>query len=110
MIDYFPSSIIVKHISTTTLGDDAAHECSTIDIPFYAADFQCQTQAVKLGVAGNMGFVLNPNETYWTYNANLKDFLVQNNVATVDGELYIIATVPNKFVENALKGGFKKWG
>ena len=57
-----------------------------------------------------MGFVLRVNETYWTYNANLRDFLVQNNVATADGSLVVIATVPNQFVSDALKQGFGRIG
>lgn len=108
MNKYFPSSLVVKKVSTTTLGDDKSHNVSNVDIPFYAADMQCQTQAVKLGVAGAMDFVLYPNETYWTYNANLKDFQVMNNAAGVDGSLIVIATVPNQFVEKALKQGFKE--
>jgi len=109
-MDYFPSSLVVKEVPTTTLADDKPHPVCNIDVPFYAADFQCQTKAVKLGVAGKMGLILFPNETYWTYNANLRDFQVMNNTATEDGSLIIIATVPNLQVENALKGGFKKWG
>ena len=85
MSSFFPSSLIVKKVSTTTLGDDKSHNVSNVDIPFYAADMQCQTNAVKLGVAGAMNFILFPNETYWTYNANLKDFQVMNNTATEDG-------------------------
>jgi len=109
MTDYFPSSLIVAEVSTTTLGDDLPHPVSTIDIPFYAADMQCLTKAVKLGVAGKMGFVLYPGETYWTYNANLRDFLVMNNTATEDGQLVILATVPNDYVEKALKQGMKRF-
>jgi len=110
MSPYFPSSLVIKEVSTTTLGDDKAHPVSNQDIPFFAADFQCQTKAVKIGVAGSVNFVLYPTETYWTYNANLRDFQVMNNTATEDGQLIIIATVPNQYVEDALKGGFRKWG
>ncbi len=110
MSSFFPSSLVVKKVAPTTLADDKSHNVSNVDIPFYAADMQCQTAAVKIGVAGSMDFVLYPNETYWTYNANLKDFQVMNNVPTVDGQLIVIATVPNQFVEAALKQGFKAWG
>lgn len=109
MADYFPSSVLIREIPTTTLADDLPHVVSTIDVPFYTADFQCQTKAIKIGVGGSMGFVLYPNETYWTYNANLRDFMVENNTATEDGSLVVIATVPNKLVEQALKGGFKRF-
>jgi len=108
MTDYFPSSLLVSEVSTATMGDDLPHPCSTTDIPFYAADFQCLTKAVKIGVSGKMGFVLFPNETYWTYNGNLRDFQVMNNTATEDGQVVILATVPNKFVEDALKQGYQR--
>ena len=88
---------------------DAPHPVSNTDIPFFAADFQCQDNAIRIGVGGAMYFVLQVNETYWTYSANLRDFLVQNNVAGVDGALVILATVPNAFVEKALKQGFKRF-
>jgi len=107
---FFPSSIITLEIPTTTLADDKPHVVSNIDIPFYAADFQCQTKAIKLGVGSILNFVLFPNETYWTYNANLKDFMVMNNTATEDGSLIVIATVPNAFVENALAKGWRRFG
>lgn len=107
MKNYFPSSVLVKKITTTTLGDDAAHVLTDQDIPFYAADMQCQTKAVTIGVGGAMYFKLNPTETYWTYNANLRDFMVKNTTATEDGELIILATVPNQYVEKALDTGFR---
>lgn len=109
MPTYFPSSLVIKEVPTTTLADDKAHPVSNIDIPFYAADFQCQTKAVKIGTAGAVNFVLFPNETYWTYNANLRDFQVMNNTATEDGSLVIIATVPNKYVDDALGQGFRRF-
>lgn len=107
MSGFFPSSLVIKIIPATALADDKPHPVSQIDIPFYAADFQCQTKAIKLGVGGAMAFILYPNETYWTYNANLRDFMVENNTATEDGKLVIIATVPNAYVEKALGQGFK---
>ena len=109
MPTFFPSSVLVREIPTTVLADDAPHVLSSEDIPFYAADMQCQTKAVKIGVGGGMGFILFPNETYWTYNANLRDFMVQNNTATEDGSLVIIATVPNKYVDKALGQGFRRF-
>lgn len=94
---------MVKQI---TLSDDTPHAIITEDIPFYSCDFQCQTNALKLGVGGAMGFVLNANETFWTYNANLRDFMIQNNTAGLNGTLVVIATVPNKYVSQSLKLGF----
>jgi len=106
MPTFFPSSVIVREIPTTVLADDLPHVLSSEDIPFYAADFQCQTKAVKIGVGGSMGFILNPSETYWTYNANLRDFMVENNTATEDGSLIVLATVPNQYVSKALGEGY----
>lgn len=105
----FPSSVLVREIPTTVLADDLPHVVSAEDIPFYSADFQCQTKAVKLGVGGSMGFKLYPGETYWTYNANLRDFMVMNETATEDGSLIILATVPNQYVEKALARGFRRF-
>jgi hypothetical protein len=101
---FFPSSIVVKSITMT---DDNAHPIVNDDIPFYSCDFQCLTNAMNIGVGGIMDFALQVNETYWTYNANLRDFLVQNASAGSNGKIVCIATVPNAYVENALKGGFK---
>jgi hypothetical protein len=91
--------------------DDNEHPLSDIDLPFYACDIQCQTNSIKLGVGGITDFTLQPNETYWTYNANLRDFLMKNATAGSNGVAVIIATVPNKFVTDNLKkeAGFVKW-
>jgi len=102
----FPSSIIVKSV---TLSDDAVHHLSTEDVPFYACDFQCQTKALKIGTGGNINFILYPNETYWTYNANLRDFVFMNETAGQDTTIVIIATVPNKYVDTALSTGFRRF-
>ena len=107
MPSFFPSSLVVKKI---TLADDNPHAITNADVPFYACDFQAQTNALKLGVSGAVDFVLNPNETYWTYNANLRDFNFMNATAGNNGVLVVIATVPNAYVEQSLKGGFKQWG
>ena len=107
MATFFPSSLVIK---TITLADDNAHPVVNIDIPFYACDFQCQTNAMKIGAAGAIDFILYPTETYWTYNANLRDFQFMNHTAGDNTKLVVIATVPNAQVEKALKGGFKKYG
>jgi len=86
--------------------DDTIQPIINEDIPFYCCDFQCLTNALKIGVGGIMEFTLNPGETYWTYNANLRDFQVQNDTAGNNGQVVIIATVPNAQVQKALKGGF----
>jgi hypothetical protein len=103
---FFPSSLVLK---TITLTDDNAKVLSNTDIPFYACDFQCQTNAIQLGNSGNMDFILFPQETYWTYNANLRDFMVKNETAAANGKIVIIATVPNAYVEKALGQGFKRF-
>jgi len=107
MSSFFPSSLVIKKV---TLTDDDVHPIVNTDIPFYACDFQCQTNALKLGAAGSVDFILFPNETYWTYNANLRDFQFKNSAAGSNTTLVIIATVPNAYVEKAIKGGFKQWG
>lgn len=107
MPSFFPSSLVIKKV---TLTDDATHPIVNTDIPFYACDFQCQTNALKLGAAGSVDFILFPNETYWTYNANLRDFQFKNSAAGSNATIVVIATVPNAYVEKAIKGGFKQWG
>jgi hypothetical protein len=88
--------------------DDTTQPITNEDTPFYACDFQCLTNPMNLGVGGILDLKLNPNETYWTYNANLRDFMCKNATAGSNGKITIIATVPNAYVENALKGGFKR--
>lgn len=92
-----------------TLSNDNINPITSSDIPFYCMDIQCQTNAVKIGVGGAMDFVLFPTETYWTYNANMIDFQIQNQTAGSNAKIVIIATVPNKLVEDALKQGFKRF-
>jgi len=80
------------------------------DVPFYSCDFQAQTNGALIGVGGIMAFQLNANETYWTYNANLRDFQIQNATAGNNTTIVVIATVPNKYVQDMLKLGFKAVG
>lgn len=104
---YFPSSTISKVV---TLTDDNPHPISDTDIPFYCLDIQCQTNAIYIGVAGILNFKLGTDETYWTYNANMRDFMIKNQTPGSNGVAVIIATVPNKFVEKALKIAFTRIG
>jgi len=97
-------------VKSITLSDDSPHVILNEDIPFYQCDFQCQTNAVKLGIGGIQDFTLNPNETYWIYNANIKDFMIKNASAGNNGTVCIIMSVPNAYVENALRGLRAKWG
>jgi len=96
---FFPSSVIVKKI---TLSDDNPHILFNADIPFYDCTIQCTTNDVVLGYAGIMDFALNVGDTYWLNNANLRDLAVKNRVAGNNGEIVLIATVPNKFVSDEL--------
>jgi len=57
-----------------------------------------------------MAFKINANETYWTYNANLRDFQIQNATAGSNTTIVVIATVPNKYVSDLLNIGFKPVG
>jgi hypothetical protein len=100
----YPSSVITKKI---TLADDNIHNISDSDLFFYSCDFQAQTNAIKIGAAGIIETVINAGETYWTYNANLREFSFKNETAGSNGVLVILATVPNPEVEEALKGGWK---
>lgn len=104
MSSFFPSSLVVKKI---TLSDDNEKVLSNTDIPFYSMDIQCQSNAIYIGIGGAMDFILQPSETYWIYNANMRDFLIKNYSSGNNGVAVIIASVPNKFVEQALKVGFR---
>jgi len=107
MPSFFPSSLVIKKLTQT---DDNPKAIVSQDIPFYACDFQCQDHTLKLGNSGAVDFILYPAETYWTYNANLRDFVFQNETAGENAVLVIVATVPNQYVEEAIRGGFKQWG
>jgi hypothetical protein len=106
-VKYYPSSTIARVV---TLSDDNPHPISDIDIPFYCMDIQCQTNDIYIGVAGTLNFKLATDETYWTYNGNLRDFMIKNQTAGQNGVAVIIATVPNKFVEKALGIKFGRVG
>lgn len=102
--NFFPTSLISL---TLTLSDDDLHPIINQDTPAYSLDIQCHTNSVKLGVGGTADFELTPGSTWWTQFANLREVQVKNSVAGNNGEITIMASIPNAYVEQALRLGWR---
>lgn len=98
-MEYFPKSTLPIVIQ---LADDNPHPLTTTDIPYYTLNIFCYDNAVYHGVAGVMKGKIFPNDCCWYEYGNAKDILVQNVTAGSNGLVVAIATVPNRFVKEAL--------
>lgn len=95
----FPSSLLIKSYTFT---DDNPKTLTNQDIPFYHANFHAYTNPIDYGYGGHFDAYMNTGDVVWFTNGNLRDFMFKNHTAAANGKIVIIATVPTKFVIDAL--------
>jgi len=86
-----------------TLSDDAIHRVSDYSMPFYEANFHCETASLLYGTGEVCEAPLNNGDVVFFRNGDLKDFFFKNAAAGVNGKVVVVATVPTSAVLQKLE-------
>ena len=71
-------------------------------MPFYECNIHCYTHGLYYGDGTIMDAYLPPGGVASFRSGNLADLFLKNLTAGNNGKLVIVATIPNKFVSEAL--------
>jgi len=88
-----------------TLSDDGVHRISDYSIPFYEANFHCETASVLYGTGEECSAPLNNGDVVFFRNGDLRDFFFKNAAAGVNGKVVVVCTVPTDAIKNKLTVG-----